>query len=299
MLLRDRDWLARVNGVEYTGLDMEFEVKKSLRPEPNACSLTIFGMSADHRRAIESLNIYDPKKVKGENTNAKLKDVTPKKAVGVSRAPKAGNIRVELEAGYKGARSLIFRGDLRRGISKHDGAEISIEIEGEDGGRSILGSRINTSFPPGTRKVDVVKECATALGLGLGNIRDVIPYLTDVYTHGTSLNGPTETALRQLIRPERITYSVQNGVLQFVRAGAGLAGRAIYVSQATGLVGRPERDSGGGVMVTLLMLPDVAPGGYLQLDTDEYKGNYLIKSVETKGDTSGTDWYHTCECFPG
>lgn len=299
MELRKRDWLVRVNGIEFKDLDCDFEVKKSLRPEPNSCSLTVFGLTREHRAAVEALNIYDPKKVKGANTNAKLKDVKTKRNVGVSRAPKTGNIRVEIEAGYVGARSLIFRGDLRRGISKHDGPEISLEIEGEDGGRSVLASRINQSFPPGTRKVDVVKECAAALGLGLGNIRDVLPYLATTYSHGTSVNGPAADALRNILRTARITYSVQNGVLQFVQAGQGLRGRAVLASQATGLVGRPERDAGGGLMVTLLMLPDVSPGSYLQLDAEDYQGSYLIRSVETKGSSYGQDWYHVAECFPG
>jgi hypothetical protein len=298
--LKDRDWLVRVNGVEFSGLDIEFNVKKSLRPEPNSCTLTVFGMHGDARAEIESLNIYDPKKVKGASKTATLGDLTQtKKSTSVSRAPKVGHIRVEIEAGYKEGRSLVFRGDLRRGISKYDGPEVRMEIEGEDGGRTILSSRINMSFPRGTRKFDVVQACAEAMGLGLGNFREVIPDLLTTYAHGVTVSGQASELLTGLLRAEKLSYSVQNGVLAFRRAGQGLQTRGLLINQDTGLVGRPERDATGALMVTTLMIPNVAPGQYIELDSKDFKGTYYIKAVETRGQSAGNDWYHICECYPG
>ncbi len=300
MKLKDRDWLVRVNGVEFSGLDIEFDVKKSLRPEPNTCSLTIYGMHEDARAAIASLNIYDPKKVKGASKTATIGDLTKtKQPTAVARAPKTGHIRVEIEAGYKEGRSLIFRGDLRRGISKYDGAEVRMQIEGEDGGRSVLSSRINMSFPGGTRKFDVVQACAEAMGLGLGNFREVIPGLTGTYSHGVVVQGQASDLLTGLLRASKLSYSVQNGVLAFRKAGQGLNTRGLLISQDTGLVCRPERDATGAVMITTLLIPNVAPGQYIYLESKDYKGTYYIKAVESKGQSAGNDWLHVCECYPG
>lgn len=300
MRLKDRDWLVRVNGVEFSGLDIEFTVKKSLRPEPNTCSLTVYGMSADTRAGVEALSLYDPKKVKGASKTAQLGDLTKTKAsTVVGRAPKVGNIRVEIEAGYKEQKALIFRGDLRRGISKYDDAEVRFEIEGEDGGRSILSSRVNTSFPAGTRKLDVVKECAAAMGLGLGNLVEVVPDLLGTYSHGTTLSGQASELLTGLLRASKISYSVQNGVLAFRKAGQGLVSRGLLISQETGLVGRPERDASGAVMVTTLLIPNIAPGTYFQLDSKDHKGVYYVKAIESRGQSAGNDWYNVCECYPG
>jgi hypothetical protein len=66
----------------------------------------------------------------------------------------------------------------------------------------------------------------------------------------------------------------------------------------TGLVKSPVVDSAGGLMVTTLMIPDMAPGAYIQLDSQDHKGTYLVKSVETTGQTDGDDWHHELECFP-
>lgn len=299
MELKRRDWLVRVNGVEFTELDIEFAVKKSLRPEPNTCSLTVYGLHEDHRRAVEGLNLYDPKKIKGASKTAQLSEVKLQKHIGVGRAPKKGNIRVELEAGYEGTRSLIFQGDLRRGITHYEGPEVKLELEGEDGGRSILSSRINHSFPPGSRQADVVRECASAMGVGLGNIVAIESSLKGTYSHGTAINGQASEILSGLLRRQGISYSVQNGVLAFRRAGEGLVTKGYLLQSGTGLVGHPERDAGGGLMVTTLILPDIAPGAYVQLNSRDFKGAYLVKAVEYRGQSAGNEWYAVLECFPG
>lgn len=299
MELRQRDWLVRVNGIQFTELDIEFSVKKSLRPEPNTCSLTVYGLHEDHRQEVEAMNLYDPKKIKGASKTALLSEVKLQRHVGVGRAPKKGNIPVQLEAGYKGARSLIFSGDLRRGITHYEGPEVKLELEGEDGGRSILSSRVNHSFPPGTRRLDVVRECALAMGVGLGNIVAVESSLKGTYSHGTSISGQASDILSGLLRAQGISYSVQNGVLAFRRAGEGLVTKGYLLRSGTGLVGHPERDAGGGLMVTSLILPDIAPGAYVQLDSRDFKGSYLVKSVEYRGQSAGNEWYSVLECFPG
>lgn len=297
--LFERDWLVRVNGQEIRGLSIEFEVKKTLHPEPNSCSLSIFGLAPESRRAVEELNLYDPKKIKGAKDKVTYDNAVAKQPTAVSRVPKPGKIRVEIEAGYKDARSLIFRGDLRRGITKYEGPEVRLEIEGEDGGRTMLSSRVTHSFPPGTRRAEVVRECAAALGLGLGNFLEVEPFLTQAYDSGTVVNGPAERELTGVLRRAKIGWSIQNGVLQFHRAGAGVQTRGLLISKETGLVGRPQRDSTGALMVETLLIPDVAPGQYFALQSEDYKGTYFMKSVTSKGESSGTPWYHTIEAYPG
>ena len=59
-----------------------------------------------------------------------------------------------------------------------------------------------------------------------------------------------------------------------------------------------ERDATGAVMVTTLLIPNVAPGQYFDLQSEDYRGAYFVKGVESKGSTFGNDWYHVCECWP-
>lgn len=302
--LKDRAWKVVVGdattGVarSLVGLDVDFDIKKTLYPEPNSCSLTVFNMAPDFRRQLEQLNLYDPKKVKGANQNATVGDSVQKRSTSVSRAPKTGNIRVEIFAGYKDVTPLVFRGDLRRAISKHSGPEVATEIEGEDGGRSILSSRVTMSFPSNTELFEVVRNCADAMGVGLGNIREVREKLRAVYSHGTTLNGSADLQLKQALRRANLTYSVQDGVLHFHDPAQGQIVRGALVDEAHGLVLSPERDATGALIVTMLMIPEIHPGAYIQLKSKDYSGAYLIKAVNTKGSSYGNDWYHICECWP-
>jgi hypothetical protein len=302
--LRDRRWKVKIQvdstgqAIEFEKLAIEFDCKKTLDPEPNTMQLSVLNLTPDHRRAIESMSLYDPKKVRGAQQPATVGESAQKRPTTVSRAPKVGRIRVELEAGYKAASSLIFRADMRRAISKREGPDVKLELEGEDGGTSILGSRITHSFPPGTERFVVVQELAEALGLGLGNIREVRDKLRFQYRYGTAVNGSAATQLEQVLRAAKLTYSVQNGVLAFHDPKARQETRGLLISAETGMIGSPERDATGALMVTTLLIPDVAPGAYIQLDSRDYSGSYKIRAVQSSGQSHGASWQHVLECWP-
>jgi hypothetical protein len=288
-----RAWRVVVNGIDVTALDVEFEVEKSLRPEPNTASLVIYNLATDTREAIEALNLYEPIKTKGQ----KAKPSAGKAGV---KGPKPGRIPVEISAGYETpGPSLIFRGDLRRAVSKKNGADWVTTIEGEDGGRSVLQARVHQSFPAGTTRLDVVRACADGLGLGLGNILEVQHLLTKPYTSATIVDGSADTELRGVLRRERIAYSIQNGVLQFHRVGQGLEVAAYELSSGSGLVGSPEFDANGHVTAKTLMLPNIAPGAYVSLAAKSFRGTYRVDTIKYTGQSAGDEWYAELGLLPG
>lgn len=294
--LFDRAWRVGVAGqfdgdgsperrlIDVSQLDIEFHIEKTLRPEPNKCKLTIYNLSQDNRQAIEALNLYDPKKLPGQKR--------PKHKKRAPRAPKVGRIRVEIEAGYVEGTALLFRGDLRRAISSRKGGDWVTEIEGEDGGTTVLASRIRESFPPGTNLLVVVRACAEALGIGLGNIIEVQSLLTSrSFTHGTTLYGPAAEELKGLLRRAGVAYSIQNGVLQF-RNVVPLVANAVTLNQNTGLVGDPEHNATGTVTAVSLLNPELSIGGYVLLESKGGLGGvYQVVAVDYDGSTFENDWY--------
>ncbi len=301
--LKGRIWRVRIGvadgpvlsgAIETETLDIDFHIKKSLRPDPNKAEIKIYNLHEDNRHAIEALNLYDPKKKHsrtGGNTHGTKKS---------PRAPKVGRIRVELEAGYiDTGMALLFRGDLRRAISKRAGEDIVLEIEGEDGGRTVLSSRIREAVPPGTSLLQVVRALAGALGLGEGNLLEVRAELASrIYTHGTTLYGSAADELKGVLRRAGVAYSIQNGVLHFRKVGPQTVARAVLLDNTSGLVGTPERDATGTVLATSLLNPDISIGGYVQLESKSYKGAYRVLSIEHVGSTSGTEWFHKLELTP-
>lgn len=281
-----------ISGLDITELDIDFEVEKDLTAEPNKCTLKVYNLLPEIRAALEQQNIYDPKTPKGTKTDSKGKS---KKTV------KSGRIRVEIEAGYKETgRALIFSGDLRRALSSEDGEKTWVTtIEGEDGGRTSNSSRVCESFPAGTTRLTVVKSCLDALGLGVGNLVAVEAQLSQVYTHGTVLDGSSSKELAGVLRAAKLTYSIQDGSIQFLNVGKGLARKAVLLDYASGLIGSPERDTTGLVLVTCLMNPDLFVGTYVYLDSNDLKGTFLVSKVSYSGSTSGDEWYAKLELRPG
>ena len=159
MLLSRRKWLVTVGGVDVSELDIEFTIHKSLRKEPNTCTLKIYNLNEDNRGALERLSIYDPKRTPGQKKTA-----AKKASVAGVRRPKEGLIPVTIEAGYEEGTSLLFRGNLRRAVSTKEGASYVTVIEGEDGGASVLTARVSLSMPAGTKVLTAVRTCAEQWG---------------------------------------------------------------------------------------------------------------------------------------
>ena len=288
-VLKDRVWALRIGDVVSNDIDFDFNIEKSVAAEPNTCSVTVYNLTEEHRRDIESLNIYEP--VKGTRAASATSARVAKE--GARKGAKAGNIQVEVHAGYKGIASLLFRGFLRRATSRWNNGTWTTEIEGEDGGHEVYGRRVSRSFPPGSTKLAVVTECAKSLGVGLGNIAEITSELSGVYAHGTVLDGGGADELRRVLRSVGATYSVQNGVLQFTKSNRGLnTVQATYIDGASGMVGVPARDATGMVEVGTLLIPNLAPGGYVTLGFKGFEGTYRIYRVNHEGSTSGNPWYH-------
>lgn len=300
MRLKQKRWKVSISlndnqQLTFTGLDVEFEIKRSMDPEPNSCQLTVFNLSPTHRAQIEAQSIYEPKRIKG----AKKDPTKPK----TGRKVKSGRIFVSIEAGYEEGTSLVFRGSIRRAISTKEGETWKTVIEGEDGGHSMLAGRINEEFSAGTTKAQVVRACADAMGLGLGNFQTVVQYLQETYDFGTIVTGQPHEELSRICRGAKLSWSIQNGVLQFLPTKSlsdktGLTTVGFVLSKTTGMVNAPHKDCNGRVEVQTLMLPDVAPGSYVRLASQGYQGTYLVRDIETKGSSSGNDWGHTLSVVP-
>lgn len=267
------DWRIMVADQAYTGHDVRFEIEKTIKREPNTCQVAIFNLSEAQRNSIQALSL--PKKKSGTNT---------------------GKIPVEVEAGYVGARALWFRGDLRTAQSVRDGADWITTVEGEDGGRSILTSRINESFPEGTPVATVVRACVRAMGLGLGNVQELSSAAATragtTFANGTVLSGKADQELTHVLASCGLTWSVQNGNVQLLKAGQALSTSVLRLAAGTGLLGAPIVNPDGTIEATVQMVAGLFPGGRAQIDSSTVRGVYTVQKIRTTGDSAGTEWGH-------
>lgn len=271
MRLFRRAYKLTIDSFDVSSLDISFEVEKSIKREPNKCAITVINLPSELRQFLSQLST---RKKKGP-----------------------GKIRVALEAGYEEETSLIFRGDLRTAVSeKTESGDWETKIEGEDGGQAVLWSRVNRSFPVGTRVETVIRACAEAMSVEPGNVDTAIAgaRLEDggtVYTAGTVLSGPAPDELEGVCRSVGLSWSVQNGVLQLLRRGRAAQPNAVLLSSSSGLVGAPARAADGTIAFKSLLIPDIWPGRQIALDEEDVSGTFRVKSAKYSGDNRADDWY--------
>lgn len=252
-----------IGTIRIVDLAMTFHVHRSLKPEPNTAEVTVYNLNPDHRSALEQ----------------------------VQTAP------VLIEAGYKEGTSTIFLGDLRTGISTHEGTEYITKVSSGDGEKAVKKARVKVSLKKGTATPSKVLEAvARSLGVGEGNLKQALSQLqaagvTNCFSEGAVITGSAFREMNAITKSFGLTWSIQDGKLQILSLKQSLDGTAIKLSKNTGMIGSPTVDNNGVLTVTMLLAPDVFPGRKLVLDSERLKGQYRIETCDYTGDTWGQEWY--------
>jgi hypothetical protein len=280
--LFDRRFSLTVGTLEVSDFKCHFRIEKTLKPEPNKALVEIWNLHPEHRALL------------GELAPGKKIRVGHKKG---KTAPKLmGRVPVRLEAGYTGpGTDLIYLGDLRTVDTEISGADWITSISSGDGERAYRTSRINQTFQPKTPVSVALKKVVAALGLGQGNLNQILPTLSlqggsKLLVGGLVMSGPAVRALTDLCRSADVEWSIQDGVLQFQDLNTALSGEAVYLSPDTGLIGSPSVDSAGVLKCKCLMMPQIRLGRIVVLEAAEIKGQFRVEGLVYEGDTHGDDW---------
>lgn len=291
--------------LDVSNLDIEFKILCSIKPVPNRCVLTIWNMTAGHRGDL----------LKRNNPSNDIKKIV--------------GIPVQVAAGYVGAMPVLFRGDLREVASTREGTDWKTIISGDDGGRATREARINKQFSAGTPISTVVKQCADAMGVGLGNVTDhtngaEFLGMGAKLPHTFTASGSAASVLASVLESAGLTWSIQQGALQVLRKGEAVSNEAVLLSPDTGLLDSPEAaidatvslgnaqlfakdkkpktpktpqpKDPGIIKVKSLLRPGLYPGRKIVLQSAMYNAGYVITEVEYVGQTWSTTWEANMIC---
>ena len=275
-----RQWELIVDDVDLTQLEFKAQVEKNTKNEPNKLELQIFNLSPDH-----------------------VAQVTKR-----AKAKASKGVRVRVSAGYVGAMFLIFDGDAREIRTVQNFADRTTTIAAHDGGRAFRESRISQSFAPGASVQSIISACAQAMDVGIGNANDIaagatVASLGSAFPNGIVLAGRASDQLTRVTRAAKMTWSIQNGVLQLMKNGQPLQTTSVRIASDSGMIGSPSVDMDSHVTgtsktqkkptlvsVKTLMIPGIYPGRKVVLDTEEYNGGYQVVETRFVLDTSGNEW---------
>ena len=243
-------------------LTVRFRVDKSLTAEPNKAEVHIFNLSPDSRSQL------------------------------AARA----DVPVLIEAGYAEGSSCIFLGKLRSVQTVREGADIITSLSSGDGELEYKTGRVSVSVKRNTPTDVALRELAKALGVEEGNLADAVAKikanaLGQMFAAGTVFHGQAARQMTSACRSAGLTWSIQDGKLQFLGLREALKGEAILLTPETGLVDSPTVDPKGVLKARMLMAPDVFPGRLLVLKSAQLEGQYRIEKTTHTGDTAGNDWF--------
>lgn len=255
------------NGPGSIGLRVVAKVDKTAQKEPNRGELTIYNLSPATRSALQ---------VKGW--------------------------RAIIEAGYVGTGlATVAVLDIRTVDHVLDNADWKTVLKGGDGERAFQFARASKSFAKGTTVGDVLRYCASALGLALGNTDAQAAKLGKVLYGGWTAHGAASMELDRIARAVGLTYSIQDGVIQILAPDESVAQSVPQLTQDTGLLGSPEMGSpaeakkAASLKFKSLFLPQLRPGGRVHIRSARYDGIFRLLKVAHSLDTHSTDWYSECE----
>ena len=259
-----------------TGFRMSFDCKRSMDSDPGECVVQCLNLPPDVLGLIESAQVSkadDPDAILvGKQLQSAVVNAEGADALG------AGFLILELEAGYNGSYSRLFKAVGARSSSSPDGDDVTTittirASENLDG--ALLGLPMAT-FPAGTTLHELIDYLRKVAGLGVGNLS--LATLTALIGE-SRLDSPYHVSGGQAL-------AFLRNALQYLPLRWFIDDREIWlcgrdeVPSPTGavpwvadgppeelepIVGRVSRDDGGFVSVSCLLTGRVRPGRLVNL----------------------------------
>lgn len=273
-----------LNGLDLSALHCKFSIKRSSNMTPNCADIRIYNVDAN--TALEIKKQYT---------------------------------QVLIQGGYDSNYGVIFRGNIKQVIIGRESAtDTFVDLNCGDGDLAYNYAIVNTTIAAGSSMADQLRQITApmaSLQTTLGG--DQPPYSPTVLPRGKTLWGGSKDYLRNFAQQNDLTWSIQNGKVEFIRQQGYAPGESIVLTSKTGMIGTPEQTN-IGVNVVCLMNPLIQPGRSIKIDNASVAqlkidlgnpkdpvnlappltadGVYYVLVIENSGDNRGIDWYSKLIC---
>jgi len=263
--LFDRRYTLQIEDIAVAGLNITFTVKRSLSAKvAGRCELAVYNLSSETRKHLHAMR----------------------------------NVFVSLEAGYRDATSVIFRGDLVESWSAREGTEWVTTITSDDGGTKRRTKRVQKNYLNGTTLQTIIRDLAGQLDVGLGNTNVIAPLAKywktkqATVSKGFTASGDAVSQLDRISRSCGLSWSIQDGQLQFIVIGGATTDPPVRLTTTSGLIESPELGKDQIVKCRALMIPGLYPGRPVELESRYTSGIYRIETATHQGESDSIHTWH-------
>ena len=242
-------------GRQSDGLKFQFNVVRPGPSQPSSLTLSLFNLSLATRGFIQEGNI------------------------------------VIVEAGYRGAVELLYRGKIKNFEHIKVGTDRVTKIQAKDGDEANT-TKVTLSFTPKTTTKQVIDALVKQLGdAGVAAKEIAADIKEEIFENGFSVSGVISKALDKLSKLLGFDWSIENNGLQITNKGVALTTlTAVVLSPRTGMIGSPALTDKGGIKVTSLLQPSIIPKRAIEVQSESISGRFVVDKVVHNGDTVSGPW---------
>lgn len=213
---------------------------------------------------------------------------------------------VRLYAGYNDEIKLIAQSQITTATPIYEGVDIILNLECLDGVESIRKTKVSISFQAGSTVKQVLNALVEYLQIPLKVSPDVD--LNKKFNNGYSFAGGVGTALDEVTDRAFAKWAMQDGTLLVIGQSGTTNTNAVLLTPDTGMIGTPMPiedtvnslevgEIRRGWKVKSLLQGDINPADIIAIESRFVKGEFVIESVEHKGDTHSNEWFSEVICY--
>lgn len=251
--------------IDIEKLDIRFNIKRTLTKEANTGEITVYNLSEGSRGDISSIK----------------------------------SAAVVLEAGYEGARKIIFAGDVREINSERDEADWLTTFRAGDGKKKLKKKRIEKSIRGPVLLSTVLREFASSIGFPLSHGSEILladptlklEFANNTLLYGYKASGKAAKVLDTLLESTGLEWSIQNGEMQILTRGKPISPEVIVLTPESGLLESPKISGDKILTCKSLLIPEIAPGRLIRVKSAFVDGSFRVQTAKYTGSTFGNEWY--------
>lgn len=204
---------------------------------------------------------------------------------------------VAVRAGYGDRLSLIFSGIVTTCTTEMDQADRKTSIELVDNLVELRDTYVSVSYSGKVSWKKIFDDVAAQMGVAISYAYDA--KFIEV-ANGFSFVGKAKDILSKGCNCCKLSWSLQNGVLQVKRPGGVMSNEVYVLSAETGLLGTPARVNESasestseaivGWDVEYLMNGAIHVDDFVKLESKAATGFFRVYSVSIDGDNVSGDW---------
>lgn len=247
--------IANVDGTLSTedGLKFQFNVERSDK-SPNSLTLSLFNLSEATRSFVQKDNI------------------------------------VIVEAGYRDAVELLYRGKIKNFEHIKVGTDRVTKIQAKDGDEANT-TKVTLSFTGKTTTKQVIDTLINQLGdAGVAAKEIAADLKEEIFENGLSVSGAISKSLNKLSDLLGFDWSIENNGLQITNKGVALTTLTpVLLTPKTGMIGSPALTD-TGVKVTSFLQPSIVKKRAIEIRSENVNGFFVVEKVVHNGDTVSGPW---------